>query len=102
MSTDPRFEEKLQDVVALYLDPPDTAVVFSFDEKSSVQALDRTQPGLPMKHLRPNLRRKGVPMDAAEAQGQKRLSNFHGESPDAGTAGSSKSAEEASPRSVWA
>ena len=49
VSTDPRFEEKLQDVVALYLNPPDNAVVFSFDEKSSVQALDRTQPGLPMK-----------------------------------------------------
>ena len=49
MSTDPRFEEKLQDVVGLYLDPPDNAAVFSFDEKSSVQALDRTQPGLPLK-----------------------------------------------------
>ena len=49
VSTDPRFEEKLQDVVALYLNPPDNAVVFSFDEKSSVQALDRTQPGLPLK-----------------------------------------------------
>ena len=52
MSTDPRFEEKLQDVVGLYLDPPDNAVVFSFDEKSSVQALDRTQPGLPLKRGR--------------------------------------------------
>ena len=49
MSNDPRFEEKLQDVVGLYLDPPENAVVFSFDEKSSVQALDRTQPGLPLK-----------------------------------------------------
>ena len=49
LSTDPRFEEKLQDVVGLYLDPPDNAAVFSFDEKSSVQALDRTQPGLPLK-----------------------------------------------------
>ena len=49
VSTDPRFEEKLGDVVALYLDPPDNAAVFSFDEKSSVQALDRTQPGLPLK-----------------------------------------------------
>ena len=52
VSTDPRFEEKLQDVVGLYLDPPDNAVVFSFDEKSSVQALDRTQPGLPLKQGR--------------------------------------------------
>ena len=49
LSTDPRFEEKLQDVVGLYLDPPDNAAVFSFDEKSSVQALDRTQPDLPLK-----------------------------------------------------
>lgn len=49
LSNDPRFEEKLQDVVGLYLDPPENAVVFSFDEKSSIQALDRTQPGLPLK-----------------------------------------------------
>ena len=46
---DPRFEEKLRDVVGLYLDPPENAAVFSFDEKSRIQALDRTQPGLPMK-----------------------------------------------------
>ena len=43
------FEEKLRDVVGLYLDPPHNAAVFSFDEKSQIQALDRTQPGLPMK-----------------------------------------------------
>jgi len=49
VSTDPRFEEKLTDVVGLYLNPPEGAAVFSFDEKSSVQALDRTQPGLPLK-----------------------------------------------------
>ena len=49
LSNDPEFEEKLQDVVGLYLDPPESAVVFSFDEKSSIQALDRTQPGLPLK-----------------------------------------------------
>ena len=49
LSTDPRFEEKLRDVVGLYLDPPHNAAVFSFDEKSQIQALDRTQPGLPMK-----------------------------------------------------
>ncbi len=49
LSRDPRFEEKLQDVVGLYLDPPENAAVFSFDEKSQIQALDRTQPGLPMK-----------------------------------------------------
>ena len=49
LSNDPRFEEKLRDVVGLYLDPPHNAAVFSFDEKSQIQALDRTQPGLPMK-----------------------------------------------------
>ena len=43
------FEEKLRDVVGLYLDPPENAEVFSFDEKSQIRALDRTQPGLPMK-----------------------------------------------------
>ncbi len=48
LSSDPRFEEKLIDVVGLYLNPPDNAVVLCMDEKSSVQALDRTQPSLPM------------------------------------------------------
>ena len=45
---DPRFEEKLTDVVGLYLNPPDNAVALCIDEKSSIQALDRTQPSLPM------------------------------------------------------
>jgi transposase len=49
VSTDPEFVAKLRDVVGLYLDPPKRAVVFSFDEKSQIQALDRTQPGLPLK-----------------------------------------------------
>ncbi len=49
LSNDPRFEEKLVDVVGLYLNPPERAVVFSFDEKTQCQALDRTQPSLPMK-----------------------------------------------------
>ena len=49
ISTDPQFEEKLVDVVGLYLNPPERAVVFSFDEKTQCQALDRTQPSLPMK-----------------------------------------------------
>jgi len=49
ISNDPLFKEKLEDVVGLYLNPPENAVVFSVDEKSSIQALDRTQPGLPMK-----------------------------------------------------
>jgi transposase/transposase-like protein len=48
LSNDPRFEEKLIDVVGLYLAPPDKAIVLCLDEKSSVQALDRTQPSLPM------------------------------------------------------
>lgn len=48
-SRDPRFAEKMADVVGLYLDPPAHAVVLSIDEKSQIQALDRTQPGLPLK-----------------------------------------------------
>ncbi len=52
LSNDPRFEEKLRDVVGLYIDPPENAAVFSFDEKSRIQALDRTQPGLPIKQGR--------------------------------------------------
>jgi len=49
LSNDRRFEEKLIDVVGLYLNPPDKAVVLCVDEKSQIQALDRTQPSLPMK-----------------------------------------------------
>jgi transposase len=49
LSNDPRFTEKLIDVVGLYLNPPERAVVFCMDEKSQIQALDRTQPSLPMK-----------------------------------------------------
>src|SRR5436309_7596376 len=49
LSKDPRFEEKLADVVGLYLNPPERAIVLSMDEKSQIQALDRTQPSLPMK-----------------------------------------------------
>ena len=49
LSNDPRFEQKLIDIVGLYLNPPDKAVVLCMDEKSQVQALDRTQPSLPMK-----------------------------------------------------
>jgi transposase len=49
LSRDPHFVEKLTDVVGLYLNPPDKAVVLCIDEKSQIQALDRTQPGLPMK-----------------------------------------------------
>ena len=49
LSNDPKFAEKLKAVVGLYIDPPAHAVVLSIDEKSQIQALDRTQPGLPMK-----------------------------------------------------
>lgn len=49
LSNDPHFEEKLVDVVGLYLNPPEQAIVLCMDEKSSIQALDRTQPSLPMK-----------------------------------------------------
>src|SRR5271169_1211802 len=49
LSNDLKFAEKLKDVVGLYVDPPAHAVVLSVDEKSQIQALDRTQPGLPMK-----------------------------------------------------
>jgi len=49
LSKDPDFLDKLRDIVGLYVDPPSHAVVLSIDEKSQIQALDRTQPGLPMK-----------------------------------------------------
>ena len=52
LSRDPQFVEKLRDVVGLYLDPPDRALVLSVDEKSQIQALERTQPGLPIKRGR--------------------------------------------------
>ena len=65
LSTDPHFAEKLEDVVGLYLNPPEHALVLSLDEKSQIQALDRTQPGLPMKRGRAqtmthNLKRHGA------------------------------------------
>jgi len=49
LSNDPQFVAKLRDIVGLYVNPPDHAIVLSIDEKSQIQALDRTQPGLPMK-----------------------------------------------------
>ncbi|MDP2956611.1 MAG: IS630 family transposase [Longimicrobiales bacterium] len=49
LSRDKRFAEKLHDIVGLYLNPPDRALVLCVDEKSQIQALDRTQPGLPLK-----------------------------------------------------
>jgi transposase len=52
LSHDPQFATKLRDIVGLYVDPPAHAVVLSLDEKSQIQALDRTQPGLPLKRGR--------------------------------------------------
>ena len=52
LSNDPQFEEKLIDVVGLYLNPPEKAIMLCMDEKSSVQAPDRTQPSLPIKQGR--------------------------------------------------
>ena len=52
LSNDPKFVEKLNDIVGLYLSPPEHAIVLSCDEKSQIQALDRTQPSLPMKRGR--------------------------------------------------
>ena len=49
LSNDPKFVEKLEDIIGLYLNPPEHALVLSVDEKSQIQALDRTQPGLPLK-----------------------------------------------------
>ena len=49
LSRDPQFLQKLTDVVGLYLNPPEKALVVCVDEKSQIQALDRTQPGLPLK-----------------------------------------------------
>jgi len=49
LSKDPQFAAKVRDIVGLYIDPPAQAIVLSADEKSQIQALDRTQPGLPMK-----------------------------------------------------
>ena len=52
LSNDPQFAAKLHDIVGLYVDPPAHAVVLSIDEKSQIQALDRTRPGLPLKQGR--------------------------------------------------
>ena len=52
ISSDPAFADKVVDVVGLYMSPPDNAVVLSVDEKTQIQALDRTQPGLPLSPSR--------------------------------------------------
>jgi transposase len=65
LSTDPYFVEKVRDVVGLYMSPPENAIVLSIDEKSQVQALDRTQPLLPMAPAKPN---GGRPIMSATGQ----------------------------------
>jgi len=55
LSNDPQFAAKLRAMVGLYIDPPAHAIVLSMDEKSQIQALDRTQPGLPMKKARASI-----------------------------------------------
>ncbi len=60
LSNDKRFVEKLRDIVGLYLDPPDRALVLCVDEKSQIQALDRTQPLLPMRPGQPERNRPCV------------------------------------------
>ena len=61
LSRDPHFEDKLLDVVGLYLNPPERALVLSCDEKSQIQVLDRTQPGLPMKKMSAMAQRRYFP-----------------------------------------
>ena len=63
-STDPELEAKIRDVVGLYLDPPEKAIVLCIDEKSQIQALDRTAPILPM---RPDLPEKAPTTTSATA-----------------------------------
>jgi hypothetical protein len=63
VSNDPMFEEKVADIAGLYLDPQDRAVVLCVDKKSQNQALDRTQPGLPLKRVA-RLRRIGNTLPA--------------------------------------
>ena len=56
LSTDPLFVEKVRDIVGLYMNPPERALVLSVDEKSQIQALNRTQPALPMQPGQPERR----------------------------------------------
>src|SRR4051794_34074892 len=76
LSPDPQLIEKVRDIVGLYMDPPEHAVVFCVDEKSQIQALDRTQPMLPMRpgQLDPRLQtaRDHVSVCCAGAEDQPR------------------------------
>jgi hypothetical protein len=72
LSKDPAFAEKLHKVVGLYVAPPAHAVVLSIDEKSQIQALDRTQPGLPMKKGRDHDARLQAPRHHHAVRGSER------------------------------
>jgi transposase len=69
VSRDPKFIEKLEDIVGLYLAPPEHAIVLCCDEKSQVQALDRTQPGLPLKKGRAATMTAGVKFEVQQQTG---------------------------------
>ena len=73
LSNDPKFAEKVVDVVGLYLNPPDKAVVLCVDEKSQIQALDRTQPGLPIKKGRASFQAEKFRSHYAAVSGDKGL-----------------------------
>ena len=84
ISNDPDFVAKVEDIVGLYVDPPEKALVLSVDEKSQIQALDRTQPGLPLKKGRAgtmthDYKRNGTTtlfaaLDVASRHGHRRMS----------------------------
>jgi hypothetical protein len=65
LSNDPKFSAKLRDVVGLYVDPPAHAIVLSVDEKSQIQALDRTQPSLLLKQSRATTMTHGYKRETA-------------------------------------
>ena len=98
-STDPELEAKVRDVVGLYLDPPQNAIVLCVDEKSQIQALDRTAPILP---LRPGCRRK--PPTTTSATAPRRCSprwrSPPARSPTAATTGTARPSSSTSSRSV--
>jgi hypothetical protein len=88
ISRDKNFADKVEDVVGLYLNPPNKALVLCVDEKSQIQALDRTQPGLPMKkgragHHDPRLQaqRHHDAVCRAQHAGRQRHRNLHATPP---------------------
>jgi transposase len=73
VSNDPNFVAKVKDIVGLYLAPPDKALVLAVDEKSQIQALDRTQPGLPLKKGRAGTPPRCSPLSTCKWQGHRRM-----------------------------